>query len=370
MIWKGCLKLSKSISYEIYWLRFISCLSVVLIHAIESGIRLNVSNISANTIYLLEILQLSLMFATPTFIFISEFLLSKSYVDGLPKGFFIKRIKFLLIPYLSMAVIYAIVFLDNYSFNNLMYEIFDNAVLGNFVAYFVLVIFQFYLLHLLLYKKLQSWNGIKVMFTSLVVNVSYLAFFMIINPPTDTGLLYYIWVKGHWLFFPAWLFYFCLGYYAGRNYSYLLTVLRKYKWLVFLAPIINLCMSVIISSQFGFGSSKRADIIFYTTSIIFLIIYLTSKLKEPPKIVLLISKYSFSIYLLHKFAVDTLVPLSSNIFIQVITLFSAGIIFSVTVSFIFNQIPFGKYIVGQIAKTRTNKLEMPKSNLTHKTHQG
>lgn len=359
----------KNISYEIYWLRFISCLSVVFIHAIESGIYLNDFNISATTNYLVEIMKLSLMFATPTFIFISEFLLSKSYPDGLPKGFFIKRIKFIFIPYLAMSIIYAIVFIDNYNLKSLTLEIIDNAILGNFVAYFVLVIFQFYLLHFLFYKKLQSWNGIMVMFISLAINISYLAFFMIINPPTDTGLFHYLWIRGHWLFFPAWLFYFSLGYYAGRNYTYLLSYLKKFKWLVFLAPIFTLCVSIIISTYVGFGSSKRADIIFYTTTIIFLIIYTASKLNQPPKIVLFISKYSFSIYLLHKLVVDTLAPISSNIFIHIFCMFLAGIIFSVIVSFILNQLPFGKYLVGQIAKTRINKIEIPKSKSNHSTHQ-
>lgn len=344
--------MSNKVTYEIYWLRFVACLSVVLIHAISSGLYFfdfNASPFEENTLLLL---QLFIMFATPSFVFMSEFILSKYYPDGLPNGFFKKRIKYLLIPYLSMAFVYAIIFVDNHDFKSVIVLTARHALLGDFVAYFVLIIFQFYILHFLFHNKLSNWNPIKVILISFLINAFYLGFFVITKSPTPDGLIRYFWGKGHWVLFPAWLLYFSLGYYAGRQYNRLLKLLNKYKTVVYATPLITYAL-LIFMTNLGFSiTSKRIDIIFHTVAIIFLVLLVASKLNKPPKFVLFISEYSFGIYLLHKLVVDTIGPITNNIIIHVFSLFIFGVVFSVTIMFIFNHIPYGKYITGQINRTK------------------
>ena len=77
-----------------YFLRGIACLSIVFIHAISSAVNnYNMrSNVELQSIgnYLFAI-QLLLMYGTPMFIFISEFIISFSYKDRLPQNFFKKE---------------------------------------------------------------------------------------------------------------------------------------------------------------------------------------------------------------------------------------------------------------------------------------
>ncbi|RIO09168.1 acyltransferase family protein [Mammaliicoccus sciuri] len=347
--------MKKTILYEIYWLRTIACLAVVGVHAITSGLILFPEERLALSGYSLYTIQMALMFGTPAFIFISEFLFAKSYPDGLPEGFFKKRVQYLLIPYFSMSIIYGIVFAENWKASTIIVNTLQNLFLGNFVAYFIPVIFQFYILHALLHKNLQKWTPQKVFILAFIINALYLAYFQATEPPISQ--LEYFWNRGHWILLPAWLFYFVLGYYSGHYHEKLIEYLKKYKFLVFIAPMITLAI-VIILRYLGLPdltSSKRVDIIFYTTSLIFLIIYLTSKLKTAPKIVLFISKYSFSIYLLHKLLIDNIVQITNNIYLHTLITFVLGILFSIFVSYLFNKIPYGQFIVGKVAKIPVKK---------------
>lgn len=347
--------MEKEIHYEIYWLRFISCLAVVGIHAISSALMLHSGDNLGITEYALYVIQMGLMFGTPAFIFISEFLLAKSYPNGLPKGFFKKRAKFLLIPYLIMAIMYGLVFAEEFTLSSVALQIAKNVFMGDFVAYFILVIFQFYILHFFLHGKLKQWNMKNVLGITLAINILYLGFFNFVPSP-ESPFLSYVWSRGHWLLIPAWLFYFSLGYYSGKHYTQLLRVLNKQKTLLLISPVF-LLMIVVALRYLGFPdttSSKRIDVIFYTTSIIFLIMYVSSKIKTIPSFVLFISRYSFSIYLLHKFVVDTSGRITDNIFIHTIVVFVLGVAFSVAVSFAVNKIPFGYFVVGKIGNTPQN----------------
>lgn len=347
--------MSKKITYEIFWLRFIACTAVVLGHAAYSGLTLYPDD--TKSIYLLTALRMGTMFATPTFVFISEFLFAKSYKNGLPKGFFKIRVKYLLIPYIIMGIVYALVFTEPHTISNISIEIIKNIIFGNFVAYFILIIFQFYLLHFILHKKLLKWDIKKVLIISLLINIIYLGVINFYTAP-DNPLLQYFWGRGHWILAPGWIFYFMIGYYSGRYYDQLLSILHKYKIVTVTTPFILL--SIVLLMRYlelpAVNSSKRIDVLFYTISVIFLIMYITSKIKTTPWIVIFISNYSFSIFLLHKLVVDTAGRLSDNVYIHVSLIFIIGIVFSVVVSFLLNKFPFGKYIAGKVQEFKTQRV--------------
>lgn len=338
---------------EIFWLRAIACLSVVLIHAITSN---RLHHPDSNMLWGLELFQLTLMFATPVFVFISEFLFARSYHDGLPKGFFKKRIKLLLFPYISIGIIFAIVFNDNLTFQSFLFKAFTNIFAGMFVAYFILIIFQFYILHYLFYKKLKEWNPWKVLFCSFIINIIYIGFFNFVPHP-DNLLAEYIWKRGHWLLAIGWIFYFALGYYVGAYYEEVKKFITEHIALVlgFFLTTLAFLLFMHISGVLDVTSSKRIDIILYTTAVIFLIIGLSSLFKTVPKIVLFISNYSFNIYLLHRFTVSTIGPISNNDIINILALTIFGVIASIIMAKIINLLPFGKYIVGQPYKIKIKK---------------
>ncbi len=72
---------------EIFVIRFISCLSVVLLHAISMVLMVRADMLGDTVFRVVESFRTLLMFSTPAFIFISEFLLAHAYLAAFRKGF-------------------------------------------------------------------------------------------------------------------------------------------------------------------------------------------------------------------------------------------------------------------------------------------
>lgn len=343
--------MSKKYIQEIFWLRAIACLSVVMIHAISQN---NFERPANEHLFYLELFQVSLMFATPIFIFISEFLIARNYKNGLPDGFFKKRLKILGIPYISMGLIYAVVFNDNLTIQTFIIESFKNIFMGMFIGYFILIIIQFYILHYLLHKKMRRWNPWLILFITFIINILYVAFFNFTSQP-DNLLGQYIWVRGYWLLVFGWVFYFALGYYMGLYYEKIVLQIRKRSKLAFVFLVLTLSIVLFVHSSgiLDYISSKRFDLILYTTAVILFVIFITSKIEKTPRIIIFISNYSFSIFLLHRFTVSTIGSYSDNDILNVLITFIIGVVSSIMISYIINFLSFGKYLVGQPYKAKS-----------------
>src|SRR5699024_2713460 len=98
--------------------------------------------------------------------------------------------------------------------------------------------------------------------------------------------------------------------------------------------------------------SKRVDMILYASSIIFLIIYLSSKIKRVPKLVMFISNYSFSIFLLNMFFLVLLRNIKLPLFLNIVSfsfaVFLLTLFLCISTAHILNQFRIGKYFVGKI----------------------
>ncbi|UTR09836.1 acyltransferase family protein [Evansella sp. LMS18] len=290
--------MNKKIIKEIFWLRALACLAVVTVHAVYTTLGHYEQRIGTFSEYILILLRFLAFFGTPAFVFISELLLSRSYPAGVPKGFFKKRVQFLLVPFLFMAVVYAVMLGNTWS--ETAERMLNNWFLAGFTGYFVLIIFQFYLLHVLLHKKLRTWPAKIVLPAALLINGAYLAFFNF-SEPANIIFADQIWRSAHWLPFTGWIFYFTLGYYAGRNYEEFLALLHRKKKLFFALPAVSmlLLIALVRTDILTVVSSKRIDILLYTTGMIGVIFILASYRKTVPGFIMTINKYSFNIYLLH-----------------------------------------------------------------------
>ncbi|PAD85004.1 hypothetical protein CHH57_01450 [Niallia circulans] len=350
--------MKKEIINEIFLLRSISCLAVVLIHSIGFALE-NVDHYNSLDEKMLAIIRTILNFGTPTFIFISEFLLAKSYPDKVPKGFFIKRFKFLLIPYIFMAFFYALIDIQNnempFLFSNILIETFKNIFLADYTGYFVVIIFQFYILHTLLNKTLKKYKPTMVLSISLLINLIYLGFFNFTNPLSE-----YIWYYSSWMPFVGWVFYFTMGYYCGTNYRYFKTLLNKYKLLVYIMPILTLIfvLGLRYTGLLTIPSSKTVGILIFTPAMICLIVHISLKMKRIPYLMLIINNYSFSIYLLHIALINVLSPLINklsflNIYLFTMVIFLIALSTSILVAILFNKLPYGKYVIGNIQRSIT-----------------
>lgn len=351
--------MKKELVSEIVWMRAIACIAVVVGHSIQAGFDHYFSPDSTPTMTqnILILVLLAMYFATPTFVFLSEFLISKKYFNHIPEGFIKKRAKYLLVPYIFMGFVYGIIESPELTIQTIFVESLKNIFLGDFTVYFILIIFQFYFLHVLLHKKLNKWSPKVVLPITFLINAIYLAFFNF-TEPTNNPIAIYIWKTGHWLPFIGWLFYFSLGYYCGKHYNALLKYLKKRTIPLVLITIASFFI-VVINKYFGIIeaiSSKRIDILLYTICIILLIFHLASYINKTPKLLIILGNYSFSIYLLHKIFLHYFQPLPNmNMVLYIITSFIFSFGLSILTSYILNKFSFGKYLVGQNALIKLNR---------------
>lgn len=335
-------------------MRAVACLSVVLLHSIEVT-QFNVSAINEDVNIIITIIRILLTFGTPTFIFISILLISYSYPSGLPSDFLRRRFKLIMLPYLSMAVFYAAFtsVIGSLSIKDTIVEVVFH-ILGNYHGYFVLIIFQFYLLSYFFHNYLSRKNPFFIIILSLIINLLYLAIFNFSKPPVDSELINYIWLKGHWIPFVGWLFYFTLAYYIGRNYALFLALLDKYKKLILSATIFFAIITAILSYlELIPVSSKSYIMVFFTTSMIGTLYNILTKIESIPYLIMQISRYSFPIYLLHIFFLLIINKVLGLIgiewtFFKIIFLFVGSIVASISATYLLNKLKVGKYLVGGI----------------------
>ncbi|WP_078427461.1 acyltransferase family protein [Alkalihalobacterium alkalinitrilicum] len=223
---------------EVYWLRIIACLSVVLTHAASRVI--SDFSLTGDIRVVYRTLQMILLYGTPMFVLISTIVMTHAYKENIPKGFLYKRIKYILVPYFIMAAFYAgdKFYRFNWTFNDFAKELGYNLI-GQWHGYFILIIFQFYLLHLLFVKYLSRFNATHVLMISFVISVGYWAsfYFYFIDYVNHSSYLTLFFSR---ILFVGWLFYYVVAYYCGRNYERFVEVLNRNWLFIMLGTILSL----------------------------------------------------------------------------------------------------------------------------------
>ncbi|MCL6574482.1 MAG: acyltransferase family protein [Bacillus sp. (in: Bacteria)] len=342
---------------EVFWLRSIACIAVLVGHALKNGYSHFAEPSSLQSLSYL--LYMAILFGVPVFVFISEFLLANKYSIGVPRGFLKKRLKILVLPYLFMSTIYSFFEVEVWNVQNILFETSKNIFLGESTIYFILIIFQFYLLHISFSKILSQLSPKIVLPISFIVNVLYLSVFNFVDPP-DNSFAQYLWDPGYWMPFLGWIFYFTLGYYCGKSYELVLSLLRKYNKLVLCMPAISFSIFLVMNKLLLIDqNSKRIDMLLFATSMIFLIMYFSSFIKTIPRIIMLISNYSFSLFLLNQLFFNLLLPLTPPTFMNILSysfsVFILSLLCSIIVAYFLNKFPFGKYLVGNIMSFKIEK---------------
>ena len=358
--------MNKKVIEEIFLMRSIACLSIVLLHALAR------SFLDKNGI--VESISLLLTFGTPTFVFISEFILARSYPNQLPSHFWSKRVKYVLLPYLLFGTFYAgskgfeLALSSDVSFISAFLSYWwKHLLLGDYHGYFILIILQFYGLHFFFHNYLKRWSPKLVLPISFIISALYLGYFNFV-PAVQTSIGQYIWNQFYWIPFIGWLFYFTLAYYSARHYQVFISRLTSYTKVVVMAPILfgGACILLYQNDIFSKISSKQIDIVFFTTSMIFLLYLVGNKLKKVPDLFVFISQYSFGIYLFHPFFMAVIYVLISQVPIQIHSLmetviyFSISIILSISSTYVLNKLPYGYFLSGKIGRGRQEHAEKRK----------
>ncbi|NGZ75290.1 acyltransferase family protein [Saccharibacillus alkalitolerans] len=336
---------------EVSTVRVIACLSIVLLHAIHFTVGFDMEQGSTAADYALLTAAGILSFGTPAFVFISEMLLAHSYPDRLTREFYKKRLLLILLPFACMAVFYA--FFAHYNEPSQIPRFLLLNFVGGYHGWFVLVIFQFYILHRLFTKYLSRVPAKIMLPAAFAINAAYLCVFNFIEPPDYPGTSF-VWERGYWVPFFGWFFYFCLAYYWGKDYGKFLAGIRKFRAGIAAFVLASLALVVYVNSL-GFGlihfNSKRADMLPLSVSLILLLFLAASRLNVKSRIMSLVDRCSFGIYLIHYAyltvyggIIDALWEIG---YWKIPLLFVFALASSIATVLLVNKLPFGKYILGR-----------------------
>ncbi|MGO4890359.1 acyltransferase family protein [Anaerobacillus sp. MEB173] len=341
---------------EVYWLRVIACLSVVLTHAVSKVIA--DFSLSGDLRVVYRTLQMILLYGTPMFVLISTIVMTHAYKENIPKGFLLKRVKYILIPYLVMATFYASdkYYRYNWTFIDFTKELGYNFI-GQWHGYFVLIIFQFYMLHFLFVKYMHRFKASHVLFVTFLISVGYWGsfYFYFIDYVNHSSYLTLFFSR---IVFIGWLFYYVVAYYCGRNYDRLIEMLNRNWKLIGFGSVVSLGLVQYIyhSGMLMRVTSARFDMVPYTIMLFLLFFFFVSKVKRIPGWVISFSGYSYGIYLLHPFIQNVVsrmvhIPESAE-FSYMIVQYTAGVVVPIVIITLLSKLPFGAFIIGKI---RTRK---------------
>lgn len=338
---------------EIDTIRAIACLSVVLLHSINFVVGINYAESNNFDKSLITISNL-LSFGTTAFIFISGLILAYSYPKKLPSDFYLKRFKYIILPFISVSLLFAFYYGVGDIMNTIKYFTLNLFGLSH---WFILVIIQFYLLYPWMLKATNKFSAKSVLTVTFLINVGYLMVFNFIEAPKNLPMASYIWTQGYWSLFLGWIFYFALAFYCGKYYPQFILLLRKYKLWIYTLFIPSIIIVVFLNenTSIAFGS-KRIDMILFSLLMIFILFIFANK-GTVPRILSIVSNFSFGIYLLHYLFLNILNDIFNSLelylmfgYFSIILLFILASLMSMISIYLVNKSIIGKYIVGPVKK--------------------
>ena len=322
--------------YELSFLNVAFCLLVIFIHTVSHLL----SSLDTKTnIYSLVLLPWRLSsFVVQGFIFLSglKMFLNKNGNFSYP-AYLYKRFKSVILPYIVWFFVYYVFFIFylNYPFD--IKGIFTNFITGNLVyhLYFVVIIAQFYLLApfwRLIINKLSAKIVIPISFV-IMVYLEYANFF---NPAI--GFKYYDRI------FTTYLLYWITGCYAGKYYDAFKNYIKAHSNII-IAVFSFSVLSNAVLSLLAYKSLQwiphlgLIHTIYSVCAILFLFLLslkLSYSLYEKSRLMPLIDKCSYQIYLSHClviYIIDKLISVCgiTNVFVMFIVRFV--FVYAITLGF-------------------------------------
>lgn len=285
---------------ELDFIRCIATIAVLLIHVTSTYILDN---------DITYVINQSMRFAIPVFIILSG---ASIYYSNLNKdnisyfNFIKKRVIKIFVPYMLWTIIYIFYEVRHdlgiVSTGELVKQFLKYLVLGKEHLYFVVIIFQIYLIyplfHLLFKKGYSNITLIITFCVSLYLQLGvYLIRWSIYIIPKPGSTYFY-------LLFPSWIFFFILGMYIIQKKSEFESLFSPKLLalaIIWLMSLFVLTTDTKLSTTYG--SSIKPTVMFYgIISFIFFYIFFLNIKKVSPEImnvVMWFSNQSYGIYLSH-----------------------------------------------------------------------
>jgi peptidoglycan/LPS O-acetylase OafA/YrhL len=296
--------------YELDYMRFIACFAVMLVHITATGVTEYIHGSFPHILMLL--INRSLKFTTPVFIFLSGVTSFYSYSYKNKKfnyfDFLKKRLSKVLIAYFIWCIIYYAVYIRmgyHYTFD---IKFFVKSVLQGTMSYhlyFVIIIVQMYIVGPIFYFILKNTEK-KVPILIFAGIITYLCAEFIRFDLSDRLFLKY-------------LVFYMLGIYVTMEYDKYLIWIKRNKAFIISGYIV---MSLIYTVVSYYNSVYYTFVWFIFSSISIFLAYsigtlLKDKLKNIYGFIKVFGQSSYYIYLMHPIILTTMIVYAENNFLSV-----------------------------------------------------
>lgn len=355
---------------ELDVMRGIAFLFIVLQHTI-GGFSYR-DDISFNNFIVSKFIYIGAETGVELFIFLTAASLIYTYINKFDiKDFYIKKLKFLVLPFVIWSIIIMINNRQTLNVQSILVIFTGDAQYHLWYMGMILRIYLYFPIILWITKKVLKQNiyiksGVFILLAylySYVLNHYGIAGFVIehlFKNPSDlekklvniSPIFYY--------------FYFVIGVYAICNYKKFKEKVLKFKYLISVVYIITFgfYFYIAVTERYSLGlpvlkSSIEMSILYRTMSILFF--YLVSciiaeKFSIMLNILTVISRYSFPAYLIHVMILNrlTLYVATGPHIIYYLRYFFMVSSISIAISWLINYIPYSEYIIGVRSKFKFN----------------
>lgn len=365
--------------YELDVMRGLAFLFIVLQHTI-GGFSYR-DDISFNGFMISKFIYIAAENGVELFIFLTAVSLIYTYYDEFNiKDFYIKKLKFLVLPFVVWSLIILIQKGEPLNLMSLLVIFTGDAQYHLWYMGMILRIYLYFPIILWCVRRMSKTNiYIKsVIFVLLAFLYWYIlkhyeiaefVIQLIFNNPTDldrklinvSPAFYY--------------FYFVIGAYAICSYKKFKEFILNHKLIVSILYMLSFGFYYYLEINEKYGgnppiinSSIGTSIVYRTISIIFFYMIsciIKDKTKYMLSLLKIVSRYSFPAYLLHVMVINSLtfyIPTGPNL-IYYLKFFFCGSAISIGICWIINCIPYSEYIIGIKSKFR---LKIYEKNIDNK----
>lgn len=290
--------------YELDYMRFIACLAVMAVHITATALDVNGYIHGSFPHMVMLIINRSLKFTTPVFIFLSGVTSFYSYrkKEFNYFSFIKKRLEKVLVAYLIWCVIYYLAYIKAgfYSFNLTFFI--DNIIYGSmsYHLYFVVVIVQMYIVGPIFYKMLKDSNK-KVIILIVFAIITMLCAEFLRFKYADRVFLKY-------------MFFYMLGIYVTLERDNYLTFINRFKFVI-VAGYLTVSAIYIAVTYYNLTIYMYIWFVFSVFSVFFVYyigLIMKKSLSKFYSFIKLFGQSSYFIYLMHPLVLTFMIMYTDN----------------------------------------------------------
>ena len=309
---------------EISFVNVLLCLLVIFIHVTSEPVT-SLDKMSLQFAVVAVPWKLS-AFVVQGFIFLSGLKFFMTDTENINyTGYYVSRIKAIILPYILWVVIYYLYFISQGYFGFDLVKLIECILLGNLVShfYFIVIIVQFYALMPLWVRLVKRVHPVILLLTGLMVTVLFNKYFTTLLNFFDSSYFF----PYNDRLFTTYIFYWLAGCVAGKHYDEFKSLLHKNRAFIITVFVTSAAANAVFSY---INLSGRANIYWledlHTLYCIFAIMtvfiigrFYAEKIRHGEKLLKAVDSVTYPIYLCHILIITVL-----NLYLTKAGIYSVG----------------------------------------------